>query len=109
MFTGRLKREANTVFKMIELYCRGNHGTHKTLCSDCESLKLYVIDRLSNCRFAANKPTCANCPVHCYRKSKQAEIKKVMRYAGPRMIYRHPWLAVRHLLDGRKTQHTVEL
>jgi hypothetical protein len=26
-------------------------------------------------------------------------IKAVMRYAGPRMMYRHPWLAVRHWFD----------
>jgi hypothetical protein len=30
------------------------------------------------------------------------KIKEVMRYAGPRLIYRHPILAIRHLLDGLK-------
>jgi hypothetical protein len=25
-----------------------------------------------------------------------------MRYAGPRMISRHPVLAVRHVIDGRR-------
>jgi hypothetical protein len=27
-------------------------------------------------------------------------VTAVMRYAGPRMLLRHPWLALRHLLDG---------
>jgi hypothetical protein len=25
-----------------------------------------------------------------------------MRFAGPRMMYRHPWLSMRHLLDTRR-------
>jgi hypothetical protein len=29
-------------------------------------------------------------------------VRVVMRTAGPRMIWRHPVLAVRHVLDGRK-------
>jgi hypothetical protein len=28
------------------------------------------------------------------------KIKGVMRYAGPRMMYRHPVLAVLHVFDG---------
>jgi hypothetical protein len=30
----------------------------------------------------------------------RAKVKEVMRYAGSRMIYRHPYLALRHILDG---------
>ena len=29
-------------------------------------------------------------------------VRVVMRTAGPRMIWRHPVLAVRHVLDGRR-------
>jgi len=29
-------------------------------------------------------------------------VSQVMRYAGPRMLLRHPLLAVRHLLDERR-------
>ena len=28
-----------------------------------------------------------------------------MRYAGPRMTYRHPYLAARHLMDRRRKPH----
>jgi hypothetical protein len=31
-------------------------------------------------------------------------IREVMRYAGPRMILRHPILAIWHLLDGRRQE-----
>jgi hypothetical protein len=30
------------------------------------------------------------------------KIREVMRYAGPRMIYRHPIMAVFHLIDGMR-------
>jgi hypothetical protein len=29
------------------------------------------------------------------------KVKEVMRYAGPRMIWRHPWLALMHVVDKR--------
>jgi hypothetical protein len=33
-----------------------------------------------------------------------------MRYAGPRMMARHPYLALMHLIDGRrKVKHPMEL
>jgi hypothetical protein len=34
----------------------------------------------------------------------RADIKEVMRYAGPRLIYSHPILAIMHLLDGRMSR-----
>jgi len=30
-----------------------------------------------------------------------------MRYAGPRMLYHHPLLAIRHLLDKRMNEATL--
>jgi hypothetical protein len=29
-------------------------------------------------------------------------VRTVMRYAGPRMMWRHPFLALAHLVDGRR-------
>jgi hypothetical protein len=39
--------------------------------------------------------------VHCYQRDRREQVKHVMRFAGPRMLWRHPWLSVCHLLDGR--------
>jgi hypothetical protein len=33
------------------------------------------------------------------------KIRTVMRYAGPRMLLRHPILAIGHLLDGRRDRN----
>ena len=56
--------------------------------------------RLERCRFGPEKPTCANCPVHCYQATRCEQVKAVMRYAGPRMMWEHPIMSLRHWLDG---------
>ena len=97
----RLAREAKTLRAMVELYCRGEHGTKKdALCDECQALVGYAYLRLSQCPFGEQKPTCAKCPIHCYEPEKREQIRTVMRYAGPRMLLHRPVLAVLHLLDG---------
>ncbi len=53
--------------------------------------------RLAKCPFGTQKTTCRECPVHCYRPAERTAMKDVMRFAGPRMLWRHPFLALRHL------------
>ena len=81
-------------------------GARKELCEACSQLHDYAMCRLDRCPYGADKPICAACPIHCYRADRRQEIRAVMRYAGPRMLWRHPWLAVRHLLDGRRPDPT---
>lgn len=98
----RLARERVTVYAMTRIYCRDHHGLPENhLCEECSALYEYAMQRLEHCPYQGEKPTCANCPIHCYQKTRREEIRVVMRYAGPKMLLRHPWLAIRHLLDGR--------
>jgi hypothetical protein len=94
----RLAREWKTVTAMLHIYCRDQHGGGS--CRECPELMNYVNLRLDRCRFGDEKPTCARCPVHCYQRDRREQIKAVMRYSGPRMIWEHPWLSLWHLLDG---------
>jgi hypothetical protein len=94
----RLAREWKTVTAMLRIYCRDQHGGDP--CAECQDLMAYVNLRLDRCRFGQDKPTCANCPVHCYQRNRRDQIKAVMRYAGPRMLWEHPWLSLWHLVDG---------
>ena len=98
----RMKRERQTVASMISLYCREQHGTKGRLCDDCRHLEEYARLRLKNCPFQENKTTCGNCPIHCYKPGMREKIRIVMRYAGPRMIWYHPLLALGHMIDGRR-------
>lgn len=96
-------REKTVVLHMIEAYCHGKHGTRRDeLCIECAQLAEYAEARISRCPFMATKTFCSQCHVHCYAPEKLQAIKDVMRYAGPRMLLRHPVLVVRHGLDGMK-------
>jgi len=89
---------------MIGIYCRDQHGNSHGLCPECEALEGYARQRLHACPFQEGKTTCARCPVHCYRPGMRERIRAVMRYAGPRMIYRYPVLTLFHLADGRRKE-----
>jgi hypothetical protein len=99
--TGKFARERRTIEAMIGIYCRDHHEQRKGLCERCGEVFAYAELRLDKCLFPDNKPTCAHCPVHCYKPAMRDQVKQIMRYAGPRMIYNHPYLAIRHILDGR--------
>ncbi|MEW6586028.1 MAG: nitrous oxide-stimulated promoter family protein [Nitrospirota bacterium] len=96
----RIRRERETVEAMIDIYCRGIHGSLGDLCPECQALRDYAGRRLERCPFQRGKTTCANCRVHCYKPDMREKIRQVMRYSGPRMTYRHPLLALLHFVDG---------
>ena len=100
----RIEREAETVAAMIGLFCRAHHETTDVLCSDCAALFEYARARLDRCPFQDGKTTCAKCPIHCYEPAMRERIRLVMRYAGPRMLTRHPLLALRHLVDSMRDE-----
>jgi hypothetical protein len=104
--TPRLTRELATIEAMLRIWCRDHHGDAPRnaggLCSDCTDLHDYARQRLAGCPYGPEKPTCVNCPIHCYGKRQREAVREVMRHAGPRMLWRHPWLALAHLLDGRR-------
>jgi predicted amidophosphoribosyltransferase len=95
----RMDRERATIEIMIALYCHGQHKMRK-LCPECQELLEYARERLARCPFQAGKTTCGRCRVHCYRHEMREKVKAVMRYSGPRMIYKHPLLVLQHLFDG---------
>jgi hypothetical protein len=100
----RRQREWQTIQAMSTIYCRDHHGAEGALCAACRELLDYASVRLDRCRFGSEKPTCANCPVHCYQKARRDQVKAMMRFAGPRMLWEHPVMSLRHWLDGfRKT------
>jgi len=87
---------------MVEMYCRHHHGFAK-LCESCVELADYADRKLDRCPYGGEKPACTNCPIHCYSPEQRERMREAMRFAGPRMLWTHPYLAIRHLLDeGRQ-------
>ena len=102
----RIAREIDTIAAMLRIYCADHHPNDAHgrlgLCADCDGLLEYARKRLALCPYGADKPTCVNCQIHCYGRRPREAVREVMRYAGPRMLMRHPLLAIAHLVDGRR-------
>ena len=64
----------------------------------CAAIDAYAALRTERCRKMDVKTSCDECEHHCYAPEKRDEIRTVMRYAGPRMLGKHPIAALRHLL-----------
>ena len=96
----RLAREWRTMTAMVEIFCHDHHHPAEELCAGCRQFLDYANLRLERCHFGAEKPVCAKCPVHCYQRERREQVRTIMRYAGPRMVWRHPVLSLHHWLDG---------
>jgi len=96
--------------KMVGIYCSAHHDNSlNDLCKSCREFLDYADVRLDKCPYGEDKPTCSNCPIHCYKPERREQAKAIMRYAGPRMLLKHPLLAITHKLDGfRKARHPRE-
>ncbi|MET4696490.1 nitrous oxide-stimulated promoter family protein [Endozoicomonas lisbonensis] len=104
---GELAKEFKTIVAMTHIYCRDhhslkNHGSISGLCDECTRFRNFAEYRLSKCPYGQDKPTCKYCPVHCYKNDMKELARTIMIYSGPRMLLRHPILAIRHLLHDRK-------
>ncbi|MFZ4393990.1 MAG: nitrous oxide-stimulated promoter family protein [Kiritimatiellia bacterium] len=98
--------DTRTLRAMLDLYCRAKHKSTGTLCTECRKLFEYATERRAKCPFGENKPTCAKCPVHCYKPAMRESIRAVMAYSGPRMLLHHPVMAMRHMRHGLRRQKT---
>lgn len=101
MTASRIGREKLTIRRMIALYARRCPQALQDE-EHYQALNAYADKRLDKCVFGEEKPACKQCPVHCYQPAKREEMKQIMRWAGPRMLWRHPILTILHLLDDRR-------
>lgn len=92
-----VEREKRTVAVMISMYCRAHHGPD--LCPGCEELRDYCFRRIESCPRRNDKVPCNRCGTNCYRQDMRERTRAVMRYSGPRMVLRHPCMAIRHMLS----------
>ena len=112
--------EVRLVDSMIELYAKAHRYNHSLSGSggvdiedgiDTEALKAYTHKRIEQCRYRneQKKPFCNVCPVHCYKPEMRRQIRAVMRYSGPRMLFRHPLLSLQHLIGTIRSKRTRPL
>lgn len=104
----RLRGEAETIRAMVRLYCRAHHPAERRVkevgsedvCPDCRDFLNYALKRLACCPFGVDKPVCAKCRIHCYKPAEREKARAIMRWAGPRLLWHHPIMALRHVRDN---------
>ena len=94
----RIEREKQTVRKMIELYCR-HRLKQVNIPEEYQHLAEFACRRLDHCKYGEKKTACKNCPTHCYAPKEREQIRRIMRWAGPRMTFYSPIDAIRHLFN----------
>ena len=105
--TTKKEKEKKIVSYMISLYCRKKHGGNQ-LCEECAKLDEYARERTDKCPFMETKTFCSNCKVHCYKPERRQQIKDVMRFSGPRIIFHHPIMAISHVIESKKEKKRLE-
>lgn len=112
-----MSHEKKVVKIMIAIFCRDHHSENKSFvktegefCGECGELFEYAMRRLNQCPYQEKKPSCEQCKIHCYEPAMREKIRKVMKFSGPKMIFKHPVLAITHLKDKLKNRsaHSVK-
>jgi len=99
-----VRRDVEVLSGMVNIYCSQKHeGREKKLlhaggkvgrnvnslsvqlCEECGRLLLYAVGKRIICPHDP-KPSCKNCPSHCYSDSNRDKIRDVMRFSGMVMI-----------------------
>ncbi|BCI61550.1 nitrous oxide-stimulated promoter family protein [Solibaculum mannosilyticum] len=101
------EREKVLVSQMIAIYCRKKHHSKGELCPECAKLDAYARNKSDRCPFMESKTFCSNCKVHCYQPEMREKIREVMRFSGPRMMFHHPIVAVRHVIESNKEKRRM--
>ena len=81
------EQELATVTEMIGIFCH-----------ECQDLLDYVKKRVAVCPRMGEKTFCSACDTHCYAPNRRERIRMIMRYSGPKMMFRSPLLAIKHKL-----------
>ena len=100
---GRARSQLESRAATLGVYGRRAPG----LCPECAEHIRYAEQRRAYCP-KDPKPFCAHCDTHCYSASESEWQRQMMRYAGPRSIWRgYAIPALRHALEARKWRAAV--
>ena len=101
-----IQTDTGKLVRFLSMYCNAHHG-HRLrkpfifdhakvsarvpegpdLCDECGKLLRHAIVMRVLCPLDP-KPKCRNCPQHCYRPVYKDQMETVMKYAGPRSLFK---------------------
>lgn len=101
------ERDRKTIEAIGAIYCKAHHGketqkaTSTKLCPQCAEVVEYAMARTKRCP-NNHEGNCADCEIHCFNGSMREKVRKMMAYAAPRMLARHPFMTIRYLRKKTK-------
>ena len=104
-----ITREKKAAEFMVQIYCKAKHKTKNNICLECDEFKNYAKERIENCPYQAKKPACGVCELSCYPPKEKEKAHKVFTYSGPRMFFKHPIVAIRHIIDAFNNSQKTEI
>lgn len=123
------ERDRKTIEAIGAIYCRAHHGKEsrendedlahqsegksssstrtdqKHLCPQCAEVVEYAMARTKRCP-NNHEGNCADCEIHCFNASMREQVRQMMAYAAPRMLFRHPIMTIRYLRKKAKAGKT---
>jgi len=101
-----IQKDADKLVRFLSMYCDAHHD-HRLrepfvfshlkmpakvmegpqMCDECSRLLRHAVVMRALCPLDP-KPKCRNCPRHCYRPIYREQMERVMKYSGPRSIFK---------------------
>lgn len=96
----KVDRDRRTLEAIGRIYCGGNHvdaaKDSAGMCPECREAIEQTLARASSCPHG-HEGNCQDCKTQCQRGEAQERIRVIMRYAAPRMAFRHPIMTFEYL------------
>lgn len=92
------EKKKKTLNFMFDIY-KKSHPQRK---EDLDELKSYAFTRIDKCPNVEEGIYCNTCKIHCFKEDEKEEMRKIMKFSGPRMMIYHPILAMDHLISTIK-------
>lgn len=97
---GNALKDRLTLEAIGGIYCRGNHASapkdEAGMCPECRAAIERTLERAVACP-RGHEGNCQDCDIRCQRGEAQQRIREIMRYAAPRMAFRHPLMTFDYL------------
>ena len=101
-----VKADSEKILHFMDIYCTAHHGERektafefnypkvpvrleedRELCGECTRLAKHAVVKRYQCPLDP-KPKCRTCPEHCYRPQYREAMEVVMRFVGPRLLFK---------------------
>lgn len=121
MGDAQVRKDTKTLADFVSIWCDARHSDLErrpiesdaatlgvygrkppVLCDECAEHLRYAEKRRAYCP-KDPKPFCAHCDTHCYKADEREFNREMMRFAGPRSMFRgHAIDGIKHVIASRK-------